>query len=357
MRERIDEAAWADALIAALDRQADGVSGRTVNSVFFGGGTPSLMAPATVARVLARIADHWTIAPNAEITLEANPTSVEAARFRDLAAAGVNRLSLGIQALDDTALRFLGRQHDATEARAAIKTAQAHFSRMSFDLIYARPGQTVAAWQRELDDALALAGDHLSLYQLTIEEGTAFHAAHARGDFRLPDDDTAGALYEATRERLAAHGLLDYEISNYARPGAESRHNLVYWTYGDYVGVGPGAHGRLTRDGVKHATRQAKAPETWLSALAAGGDGMAETTTVGRAERLIEVTMMGLRLATGIPRARFRRELDAEPETLFDSATMGHLIEGGVLTLDDHALRATTAGRQRLNALLARLLG
>jgi oxygen-independent coproporphyrinogen-3 oxidase len=357
VRDRIDETAWADALVAALDRQADGLQSRTVHSVFFGGGTPSLMAPATVGRVLARIARHWSMARDVEITLEANPTSVEAQRFRDLAAAGVNRLSLGIQALDDAALRFLGRQHDVAEARAAIATAQAHFPRMSFDLIYARPGQTVAAWQRELDQALALAGEHLSLYQLTIEAGTAFHAAHARGDFALPDDDTAGALYELTRERLAAHGLRDYEISNYARPGAESRHNLVYWTYGDYVGVGPGAHGRLTRDGVKGATRQAKAPETWLAAIDAGGDGMAETTTVERADRLTELTMMGLRLADGIPRARFRRELDAEPETLFDGKTMGRLVEAGLLTLDDQGLRATAAGRQRLNALLARLLG
>jgi oxygen-independent coproporphyrinogen-3 oxidase len=356
VRERIDEAAWAGALVTALDRQAAGLAGRTVSSVFFGGGTPSLMTPATVAAVLARIAQHWRLAPDVEITLEANPTSVEAARFRDLAAVGVNRLSLGIQALDEAALRFLGRQHDAAEARAAIALAHEHFARVSFDLIYARPGQTVADWRRELDQALALAGDHLSLYQLTIEEGTAFHAAHARGDFVLPDDDTAGALYELTRERLAVHGLVDYEISNYARPRAESRHNLVYWTYGDYVGVGPGAHGRLTVDGTKHATRQAKAPETWLAQIAAGGDGMAETTTVARADRLTELTMMGLRLAAGIPRARFRRELDAEPETLFDTRTMGWLIDAGLLTLDDEALRATAAGRQRLNALLARLL-
>jgi putative oxygen-independent coproporphyrinogen III oxidase len=356
VRERIDGAAWADGLIAALDRQAVGLAGRTVASVFFGGGTPSLMEPATVARVLARIAHHWSLAPDVEITLEANPTSVEAARFRDLAAAGVNRLSLGIQALDDAALRFLGRHHDAGEARAAIALAHRHFARMSFDLIYARPGQTLAAWERELDAALALAGDHLSLYQLTIEEGTAFHTAHARGDFVLPDDDTAGALYEMTRARLAAHGLADYEISNYARPGAESRHNLVYWTYGDYLGVGPGAHGRLTRDGTKHATRQAKAPETWLARVADGGDGMVETTPVARDERLTELTMMGLRLAAGIPRARFRRELDAEPEALFDAKTLAWMVDADLLTLDDEGLRATAAGRQRLNALLVRLL-
>ncbi|MEJ0072152.1 MAG: radical SAM family heme chaperone HemW [Pseudomonadota bacterium] len=356
VRERIDETAWTAALTTALDRQAAALPGRIVSSIFFGGGTPSLMAPATVAAVLARIAAHWTIAPDAEITLEANPTSVEAARFRDLAAAGVNRLSLGIQALDDQALRFLGRQHDGAEARAAIALAQRHFARFSFDLIYARPGQTRAAWRRELAEALALAGDHLSLYQLTIEAGTAFHAAHARGDFLLPDADAAAALYELTGELLAQHGLAAYEISNYARPGAESRHNLVYWTYGDYVGVGPGAHGRVTLGDRKLATRQAKAPETWLAEIAAGGDGMAETEPLDRADRLTELTMMGLRLAAGIPRARFRRELDAEPETLFDAKILGWLIEAELLTLDEQALRATAAGRQRLNAVLAKLL-
>jgi len=356
VRERIDEAAWADALIAALDRQAPALAGRVVSSIFFGGGTPSLMAPATVGAVLARIAAHWRLASDVEITLEANPTSVEAARFRELAAAGVNRLSLGIQALDDRALKFLGRQHDAAEARAAIALAQRQFARFSFDLIYARPGQTCAAWRRELEDALALAGDHLSLYQLTIEAGTAFQAAHARGDFVLPDEDEAAALYELTGELLARHGLAAYEISNYARPGAESRHNLVYWTYGDYVGVGPGAHGRLTLGADKRATRQAKVPETWLAQIADGGDGMAETSTLDRTDRLTELTMMGLRLAAGIPRARFRRELDSEPETLFDPQTLGWLIEADLLTLDDHALRATAAGRQRLNAVLAKLL-
>jgi len=356
VRERIDEAAWTRALIAALDRQAADLAGRSVSSIFFGGGTPSLMAPATVARVLERIAAHWTLAPDAEITLEANPTSVEAARFADLAAAGVNRLSLGIQALDDTALRFLGRQHDAGEARAAIALAARHFARFSFDLIYARPGQTPAAWRAELDAALALAGDHLSLYQLTIEAGTAFQAAHARGDFALPDDELAGALYELTGEQLARRGFAAYEISNYARPGAESRHNLVYWTYGDYVGIGPGAHGRLTRGPDKRATRQEKAPETWLAAVAAGGDGMAETVSLTRAERLTELVMMGLRLAAGIPRARFRRELGAEPEALLARAGLQRLIDAGLLTLDAHALRATPAGRQRLNAVLATLL-
>jgi len=356
VRERIDEAAWRNALIAALDRQAAALGGRTVSSIFFGGGTPSLMAPATVAAVLARIADHWTLAPDVEITLEANPSSVEADRFADLAAAGVNRLSLGVQALDDRALGFLGRAHDVAAARRALALARRHFARFSFDLIYARPGQTPAAWRDELGEAMALAGDHLSLYQLTIEPGTAFHAARARGDFALPDEDDAAALYELTGELLAARGFGAYEVSNYARPGAESRHNLVYWRYGDYVGVGPGAHGRLTRDARKLATRQHKAPETWLDDVAGGGDGMAEVSVLDREDRRIELTMMGLRLEAGIPRARFHRELGAEPEALFDPATLGRLVEAGFLELDPAALRATAAGRQRLNAVLARLL-
>jgi len=324
--------------------------------VFFGGGTPSLMDPATVGAVLERIARHWPLAGDVEVTLEANPGSVEAARFAGLAAAGVNRVSLGVQALDDAALRFLGRGHDSAEARAALALAARHFARRSFDLIYGRPGHTVAAWERELADALILAGDHLSVYQLTIEPGTAFHAAVARGDWTLPDEDTQAALYEATQHRLDAAGLPAYEISNHARPGGECRHNLVYWRGGDYVGVGPGAHGRLTLDGGRLATRQHKVPETWLAALAAGADGMAETLPLGATERRDELVMMGLRLSAGVPRAVFRRELDAEPETLLDGARLDRLRAGGFLELDAAGLRATAAGRQRLNAVLAALL-
>ena len=356
VRERIDEAAWRDALLAALDAQAARTRGRTVDSIFFGGGTPSLMAPSTTAAVLERIARHWSLAPDVEITLEANPTSAEAAGFAGFRAAGVNRLSLGVQALDVASLKFLGRQHDAEEARAAIALAARHFQRFSFDLIYARPHQTIASWRAELAQAVALAADHLSVYQLTIEPGTAFFAAHARGDFILPDDDLASDLFEATQADLAAAGMAAYEISNHARPGASSRHNLVYWRYGDYVGVGPGAHGRLTLEGKKLATRQIKAPELWLTSLQEGRDGMAEEVETPVKDRLTELTMMGLRLVEGIPRERFRLETGDEPEAVLDPKGLKDLIEGGFVTLDADRLTATVTGRQLLNSVLARLL-
>jgi len=324
--------------------------------VFFGGGTPSLMPPATAAAVLERAAAHWPAASDLEVTLEANPTSVEAGRLADFRAAGVNRVSMGVQALDDRALKFLGRGHDAAEARAAVAIAARLFDRFSFDLIYARPGQSVAAWERELDEALAMAGEHLSVYQLTIEQGTAFATAYARGDFALPDDETAGALYEATQARLDAAGLAPYEISNHARPGAACRHNLVYWRYGDYVGVGPGAHGRVTLAGAKHATRQRRAPETWLAAVEAAGHATEECVPLGADERREEVLMLGLRLAEGVARARFLRETGCELEAALDPAALADLEAGGFLERDDRGLRATAAGRQRLNAVLGRLL-
>ncbi len=356
VRERIDEAAWRDALVQAIDRQAARTRGRTVDSVFFGGGTPSLMDPRTTAAVLERIARRWDLSPDAEITLEANPTSAEAESFAGFRAAGVNRLSLGVQALDAASLKFLGRQHDAKEARAAIALAARHFQRYSFDLIYARPGQTLAAWRAELADAVAMAADHLSVYQLTIEQGTAFHAAHARGDFVLPDEDLADDLFDATQADLAAMGLPAYEISNHARPGSESRHNKVYWRYGDYVGVGPGAHGRLTLEGEKLATRQIKAPELWLANLQEGGDGMAEEVPTPREDRLTEMLMMGLRLVEGIPRSRFLREAGGQPEAVLDPRGLADLIEDGFVTLDDARLMATAKGRPVLNAVLAKLL-
>jgi oxygen-independent coproporphyrinogen-3 oxidase len=356
VRDQFDEARWRAALLAELDHYAEPTAGRTVASIFFGGGTPSLMAPETTAAVIERVRRNWRLAEDAEITLEANPTSVEAGRFRGFRAAGVNRVSLGIQALDDPALHFLGRAHSADEARGAIAVAARSFDRYSFDLIYARPGQSLASWAQELATALDLAGDHLSLYQLTIEPGTAFHTAHARGDFALPDDDLAGALYELTQERLDAAGLPAYEISNHARPGHESRHNLTYWRYGDYVGVGPGAHGRLTADGAKLATRQRKAPEAWLAAVEAAGHGTEEVTPLARDQRGEEMLMMGLRLAEGIPRARFRDHWGAEPESVLAPDGLARLIEGGFVTLDTDRLRATAAGLQRLNAVLRLLL-
>src|SRR5207248_878542 len=271
VRDGIDAARWTQALMRDLERQAELTAGRAVGSVFFGGGTPSLMPPETVEKLLQRVRLNWAVLPDLEVTLEANPNSAEAGRFRAFAAAGVNRLSLGVQALDPEALRFLGRAHDRNEAIAAIEQARATFPRFSFDLIYARPGQSVAGWRRELEEALTLAGEHLSLYQLTIESGTAFATLAGRGELALPDEESTAALFEMTQERLAAGGLPAYEISNHARPGSECRHNLAYWRYEDYVGIGPGAHGRLSRAGAKFATRQYRLPDKWLATVETEG--------------------------------------------------------------------------------------
>jgi putative oxygen-independent coproporphyrinogen III oxidase len=356
VRDGINEARWRRALLADLDHVAGETAGRRVTSIFFGGGTPSLMDPATVAALIERAATRWCLLADAEITLEANPTSVEARTFGRLRQAGVNRLSLGVQALDDRALRFLGRGHDTAEALQALELARRHFQRFSFDLIYARPGQQPAQWRAELERAIALAGDHLSLYQLTIEGGTAFATAHARGDFSLPDEETAGALYEATQAQLESAGLAAYEISNHARPGGESRHNLTYWRYGDYAGIGPGAHGRLTLGDGKAATRQLRAPETWLAAVEREGHGRQERTLLSRAERREEMLMMGLRLAEGVDRGRFAAAIGTPLEQALDGRRLADLIAGGFVSMDDRRLRATPAGRQRLNAVLAALL-
>ncbi len=356
VREAVDQGRWRAALLAELEHFGAATAGRTVTSLFFGGGTPSLMAPETVAALIERAGVIWRLAPQVEITLEANPTSVEAGRFAGFAAAGVNRVSLGVQALDDAALGFLGRGHTSAEALAAVALARRYFPRVSFDLIYARPGQDLQGWMRELERALAHAGEHLSVYQLTIEPGTAFHARARRGALAMPDQATAAAFYAATQARLAAAGLPAYEISNHARPGAECRHNLTYWRYGEYLGVGPGAHGRLGRGDAKQSIRQHRAPEAWLAAVEAAGHGTAERVALDRDTRLIEMLLMGLRLTEGVPRRRFARELGAEPEALLDPAALDSLTQGGFLTLDDHALTATDAGRRRLDGVLATLL-
>ena len=356
VRDSVDHDRWRTALLAELDHYADRTPGRTVTSIFFGGGTPSLMEPSTAAAVIDRVAERWTVAPDVEITLEANPSSVEAARFADLAIAGVGRVSLGVQALDDASLAFLGRRHNVAEAFDALAIAKRQFQRTSFDLIYARPGQSVADWRAELARALEEGTEHLSVYQLTIEEGTKFATLAARGDIVMPDEDTQATLYETTQEMLAAAGLPAYEISNHARPGAESRHNLTYWRYGDYVGIGPGAHGRLTVDGRKLATRAHRAPEIWLDRVAAQGHGAHADEPVGLAERRDELLMMGLRLAEGVSRSRLREELGADIDTLVDARKLQRLIDAEFLTLDADRLSATAAGRQRLNAVLTSLL-
>ncbi len=356
VRERVDVARWQRAYLAELERAAAETAGRTLTSVFFGGGTPSLMSPKTAAAILERVRALWPAAPDVEITLEANPGVSEADRFRAFRDAGVNRLSIGVQSLDDAALKFLGRKHSAAEALAAVERAAAIYERYSFDLIYARPGQSVAAWCQELASALRYAGEHLSVYQLTIEPGTAFMTAYQRGDFALPDEDTAADLYETTRDVLGAAGLHAYEISNHARRGAESRHNLTYWRYGDYAGVGPGAHGRLTLGTTKFATRQQRLPETWLADVETQGSGEVERTALDAAERGREMLLMGLRLEEGVDLARFEREAGKPAREFVDARAAGRLADAGLIEWAADALRATEAGRQRLNAVLAALV-
>lgn len=352
----VDHRRWRDALVRELETQAARVGGRRVGSVFFGGGTPSLMEPETVAAVLAAARMSFRISNDIEVTLEANPTSVEAGRLDGFRDAGVNRVSLGVQALDDAVLRFLGRTHGAAEALAAVAVARERFERVSFDLIYARPGQTPAEWRAELSQALAHAAGHVSLYQLTIEPTTPFHSLHARGAFRLPDEDAAAALWDVTQDTLAGAGLPAYEVSNHARPGEECRHNLVYWSYRDYLGVGPGAHGRLTEGGRKVATRTHRAPQLWLERVERGGHALVDDRVLDMDEMLIEATLTGLRLADGLPRRRWEALFGRPPEALFDSGTIALLRDGGFLELDAAGLRATAAGRARLDAVTDRLL-
>jgi oxygen-independent coproporphyrinogen-3 oxidase len=356
VRAAIDEESWRDAYLRELAHYAALTPGRKVTSLFFGGGTPSLMAPTTTSSIIDALARHWEIDPAIEITLEANPTSVEAEKFRAFAAAGVNRLSLGIQSLNDVDLKFLGRQHNSRQALAALDIAATTFRRFSFDLIYARPQQTVAAWEVELSDALRRAGDHLSLYQLTIETGTVFEQAYARGDFQLPPEEVQAELYELTTEHLAAAGLAAYEVSNYARPGQESRHNLTYWRYGDYLGIGPGAHGRLTLDGQKIATRQHRAPEIWLERVHRDGHATQQYDPVAPQARLEEMLLMGLRLQEGVGLQRLRQETGRSLSDWIPGDRLQRLIEGGFLALDAETLRASPDGRACLDAVLAALL-
>ena len=354
VRKAVDQDAWRTALLAELDHAAEEAGPRELVSIFFGGGTPSLMPPATVAAVIDRAAQRWRAAPDIEISLEANPN--DRAAFADLAAAGVNRLSLGVQALDDASLRALGRDHDREEALAAIADAQRLFPTTSFDLIYARPDQTAEAWRAELREALAMAGAQLSLYQLTFEPGTVFEARRKRGEMRAPGDDATGALYEIAQEMTDAAGLPAYEISNHARPGKPCRHNLVYWRYGDYAGIGPGAHGRITLGGKKFASTRLRAPERWLDEVRRNGHGTASREEIEPEARLTEMLLMGLRLVEGVSRARFRAETGREVEEALDARALSSLIEDGFLSLDAERLAATAAGRQRLDAVLARLL-
>jgi oxygen-independent coproporphyrinogen-3 oxidase len=344
VRESIDQAAWREALLRDLAFEAETFPGRGLASIFFGGGTPSLMEPATVAALIEAADRHWGLAPDVEITLEANPSSVEAERFADLAAAGVNRVSLGLQSLDDRALRFLGRAHDRAEGLAALETARGCFGRVSFDLIYALPGQSEAAWADELGRALGFGTGHLSLYQLTIEPGTRFAAMAARGELAPRDPDEGAALYELTQAMAGEAGLPAYEISNHARPGEESRHNLAYWRYRPYLGVGPGAHGR--RGGA--ATQRHRKPENWLAALERNGHGIAAETVLSQEEQATEALLMGLRLREGV-------EIEAVEERL-DLGAVRRLEGHGLLERDGGRLVVTPAGRLLLDGILAEVV-
>ena len=350
--EKPDEARYARAIAQELAYVKPRTQAREVTSIFFGGGTPSLMQPATVQSVLDEIARHWTISKDAEITLEANPTSVEAERFRGYRAAGVNRVSLGVQALDDASLKSLGRMHTAQEALAAVEVARENFPRISFDLIYARSGQTPAQWREELTKALTFAPEHLSLYQLTIEPGTTFEMLHRAGKLITPDADTARDLWDVTQALCEARAMPAYEVSNHAKAGAESRHNLVYWRYQEYAGVGPGAHGRIGADGARIATSTEKNPERWLARVEQNGHGLVEEEKLSHLEQADEMLVTGLRLAEGIDVARFERltgvSLNPERVSFLES-------EGLVERSANARLRVTPSGFPLLDAIVADL--
>jgi oxygen-independent coproporphyrinogen-3 oxidase len=352
VRQSVDQEVWRAGLLKDLRYEAEVAPPGKFASIFFGGGTPSLMPPETVAAIIDAAEQHWGFEPGIEITLEANPSSVEASRFQDIAAAGVNRVSLGLQALDDISLRFLGRAHDVAEGLAALDTAQQAFARVSFDLIYALPGQSEAAWKAQLERALAFGTSHLSLYQLTIEPGTRFAALAAKGELEPTDPDGAASLYELTGEMTQDAGLPAYEISNHARAGEESRHNLAYWRYQSYLGIGPGAHGR--RAGT--VTQRHRKPENWISALGRTGSGIAEETPLSGNDVAVEALLMGLRLREGVDLARISRLSGKPTEALIDERALVRLVEQGLLGRDGDRLRVTAAGMLLLDGILAELV-
>lgn len=357
VRAAIDQAGWRAALLAELDHAASKeASERAVATVFFGGGTPSLMDPAIVGAVLDTIAARFALADDVEVTLEANPTSVEAARFTGFRAAGVNRVSIGVQALDDDALRLLGRHHSASEAARAVDLACAIFPRASLDLIYARPGQTPDAWRAELARALAFGTTHVSAYQLTIEPGTHFHGLHRQGALPTLDEDVAITLWETTQDILAGAGFRAYEVSNHARPGEECRHNLIYWLAGDWIGLGPGAHGRIGEGAGRRAIVRARLPETWRALVAAHGHGTESTTVLDPDDAVEEALLMGLRLDEGIARDRFARATGRALDDALRADRLAPLVAGGFVVADAAGIRATARGRAVLNSVIAHLV-
>jgi putative oxygen-independent coproporphyrinogen III oxidase len=346
----IDEERYLAAFRGEIAHRAALAPGRKVRSVFFGGGTPSLMRPQTVQGIIDAIGAAWRLEPDAEITLEANPTSVEAGRFRGYRAAGVNRLSIGVQAMNDGDLKALGRKHTAAEALAAVALAASLFPRFSFDLIYGRPGQSAEAWRRELAEALDHAGDHVSLYQLTIEPDTIFERLRNAGKLELPDEDLSLALFETTREVTQARGLPAYEVSNHARPGGESRHNLIYWRYGEYAGIGPGAHGRLVTSKGRLAQETERHPEMWLTQVETEGNGLVESVLLSREEQGDEFLLMGLRLSEGVDPRAFERLTGRD----IDMARVASLIEDGFLECDERGrIRITAMGAPLLDTVVA----
>ncbi|MDO9526658.1 MAG: radical SAM family heme chaperone HemW [Gemmobacter sp.] len=350
--DRIDHDIWLNAYLSEIERVSRETSDRVLTSIFFGGGTPSLMAPKTVSELLNAVKRSWRISNDIEVTMEANPGSVEAAKFKEFLYAGVNRLSIGVQALNDADLRRLGRMHSATEARRAIDIAMSTFDRVSFDLIYARQNQSLTDWHAELQQALAIGTKHLSLYQLTVEDGTVFQQRHSRGQLGgLPNDDLSADMYDLTQTLCDDHGLPAYEVSNHSTPGQESRHNLIYWRGGDYIGIGPGAHGRITLGGQRYATDCFRQPKAWLTALQDSKSGESVRDTLPQQEILIEYLMMGLRVSEGIS-IRKANFLGLSPAT---KKEVSALVESGHLVADDHTVKATRSGRLVLNAVIRAL--
>ena len=349
VRERIEESDWQQAYLRSIDYYADQIGERSIKSIFFGGGTPSLMNPDIVAAIIERIQARWRMANDCEITLEANPTSVEIDKFRAFRLAGVNRVSIGVQSLDDKVLKFLGRQHSAEEAVRAVQTAGEVFDRYSFDLMYARPEQTLAQWEEELTHALGFADKHMSLYQLTIEKGTAFYTQERRGDFIMPSPDYAADFYQLTQDIMGPAGLPAYEVSNHAADGEESAHNMAYWLYKDYVGIGPGAHGRITLpDNVKYATREHSAPEKWLELVGEHGHGAHPYEALNAAQKFNERLMMGLRLNAGV-------EIE-DIEDVIPGERLAALSKEGLISFEDDYIQATSEGLLKLNLILDYLM-
>lgn len=358
VRERVDQKAWLNAMLTEIDTFAANFPNMQAKSIFFGGGTPSLMPPATTAAIIERIRKHWKPSGDIEITLEANPSSIEAARFKGYADAGVNRVSVGIQSLKDSSLKFLGRLHSAEEASSALEVARNNFERVSFDMIYALPEQSLEDWRLELQQALSFSPSHVSLYQLTIEEGTAFYHQYKRGKFTLPDEDLAVGMFEMTQDITEQAGLPAYEISNHARKGEQSQHNLVYWRGEPYVGIGPGAHGRLPNGtkGAATAHVQVKRPEDWINAVKSNGHGIADLDDVDADDRAIEAIMMGMRLSSGIDKLAFENQFAKSAETYLDHKALISLVASGHILNDEHRISATRAGKPVLNFLIQQLV-